>query len=194
MSTKTIMSEEDVRRTLRRMAHEIIERHHNLSEVVLVGLRTRGVPLANRLAAYIQSYENITLPVGALDIILHRDDRQSPDDAQPVVERTNIPVDINGKAVILVDDVLYTGRSIRAAMDALIELGRPRLIQLAVLIDRGHREMPIRPDYVGKNIPSARDEDIEVRLGDLDGVDEVAILKSNDHADDPIRSSNVCGE
>ncbi len=195
MSTKMIMTAEDIRRTLGRIAHEIIERHHVLGDVVLVGMRTRGVPLANRLAANIYNYERVKLPVGALDISLHRDDRHSLENGQPIVERTDIPVDIVGKSVILVDDVLYTGRSVRAAMDALIDLGRPRIIQLAVLIDRGHREMPIRPDYVGKNIPSARDEDIEVRLFEVDRVDEVTILKINGaSANDLVRSSHVQNE
>lgn len=174
---RIIMTSEDIRRTIARMSHEIIERNQDLNEVVLVGMRTRGVPLANRLAASIAGFEKAQLPVGALDISRYRDDRHRNGGSQPIVERTSIPSDINGKAVILVDDVLYTGRSARAAMDALMDVGRPRTIQLAVLIDRGHREMPIRPDYVGKNIPSARDEDIQVRLVENDSIDEVAIIK-----------------
>ncbi len=174
MSKKVIMSSEDIRRTLARIAHEIIERNKVIEHLVLVGMRTRGVPLAKRLAADIKSFEGIEIPVGALDISLYRDDLASLD-LQPVVQRTDIPVDINGKSIVLVDDVLYTGRSTRAAMDALIDLGRPRSIQLAVLVDRGHRELPIRADYAGKNIPSSRHEEIQVQLDETDGIDEVSI-------------------
>jgi len=175
MPLKTVMTAEDIRRTLARIAHEIIERNKSTGHLVLVGLHTRGVPLARRLAESIESYEKTKLLVGALDFSLYRDDLD-PSEATNAVQSTDIPSDINGKSVVLVDDVLYTGRSIRAAMDALIDLGRPRSIQLAVLIDRGHREMPIRADYVGKNLPSARHEDIQVRLAETDGVDEVAIV------------------
>src|SRR4030042_1756161 len=138
-------------------------------------MHTRGVPLAKRLAANIEGYEKSELLVGALDFSLYRDDL-TPSEAKSAVHHTDIPADIDDKSVVLVDDVLYTGRSIRAAMDALVDLGRPLSIQLAVLIDRGHREMPIRADYVGKNLPSARHEDIQVRLVETDGVDEVAIV------------------
>ncbi len=175
MPTKIVMTAEDIRRTLARIAHEIIERNKAIDHLILVGMHTRGVPLAGRLAAYIESYEKSRLLVGALDFSLYRDDLTTSQ-AKSIVQDTNIPADIDGKSVVLVDDVLYTGRSIRAAMDALIDLGRPRSIQLAVLIDRGHREMPIRADYVGKNIPSARHEDIKVRLVETDGIDEVAII------------------
>jgi pyrimidine operon attenuation protein/uracil phosphoribosyltransferase len=175
MSTKIVMTAEDIRRTLARIAHEIIERNKAIDHLVLVGMHTRGVPLAGRLAAYIESYEKSKLLVGALDFSLYRDDLTTSQ-AKSIVQDTKIPTDIDGRSVVLVDDVLYTGRSIRAAMDALIDLGRPRSIQLAVLIDRGHREMPIRADYVGKNIPSARHEDIKVRLVETDGIDEVAII------------------
>ena len=175
MPAKIVMTAEDIRRTLARIAHEIIERNKVTEHLVLVGLHTRGVPLAERLAEGIETYEKTRLLVGALDFSLYRDDLD-PSGVGPAIRRTDIPSDINGKSVVLVDDVLYTGRSIRAAMDALIDLGRPRSIQLAVLIDRGHREMPIRADYVGKNIPSARHEDIQVRLVETDGVDEVAIV------------------
>ncbi len=175
MAKKTIMTREDIRRTLARIAHEIIEQNKSLDHLILVGMRTRGVPLAKRLAANIQKFENMAVPVGALDFSLHRDDI-SPLDRQPVVQHTDIPANVDGKSIVLVDDVLYTGRSTRAAMDALIDFGRPRQIQLAVLIDRGHREMPIRPDYIGKNIPSARHEEIQVRLVETDGMDEVAIV------------------
>jgi len=178
MSEKIVMTAEDIRRTLARIAHEIIERNKTTDHMVLVGLHTRGVPLAKRLAESIEKYESSRLAVGALDFSLYRDDLD-PAEAINVVERTDIPSDITDKSVVLVDDVLYTGRTIRAAMDALIDLGRPRSIQLAVLIDRGHREMPIRADYVGKNIPSARHEDIQVRLTETDGVDEVAIVNIN---------------
>ena len=175
MSEKIVMTAEDIRRTLARIAHEIIERNKVVDDLLLVGLHTRGVPLARRLAENIERYEKSTLKVGALDFSLYRDDL-NPAEAGNDLQHTDIPSDINGKSVVLVDDVLYTGRSIRAAMDALIDLGRPRSIQLAVLIDRGHREMPIRADYVGKNIPSARHEEIQVRLIEPDGRDEVAIV------------------
>jgi pyrimidine operon attenuation protein/uracil phosphoribosyltransferase len=184
MSQKIVMTAEDIRRTLARIAHEIIERNKSTDHLILVGLHTRGVPLASRLAASIEKYESSHLAVGALDFSLYRDDLD-PSESRNVVERTKIPSDINDKAVVLVDDVLYTGRSIRAAMDALINLGRPRSIQLAVLIDRGHREMPIRADYVGKNIPSARHEDIQVRLTETDSIDEVAIVSLNDVKSSP---------
>jgi len=175
---KIVMTAEDIRRTLARIAHEIIERNKATDHLILVGMHTRGVPLAERLAANIESYEKSKLVVGALDFSLYRDDLPSSE-ANSLVQNTDIPADVDGKSVVLVDDVLYTGRSIRAAMDALIDLGRPRSIQLAVLIDRGHREMPIRADYVGKNIPSARHEDIQVRLVETDGIDEVAITSSS---------------
>ncbi len=177
MDEKILMTPEDIRRTLARIAHEIIERNKVLDRLMLIGIRTRGVPLAKRLAANIERFECLKLPVGALDFSLYRDDLSSLE-AQPTVQHTDIPSNIDGKSIVLVDDVLYTGRSIRAAMDALIDLGRPLLIQLAVLIDRGHREMPVRADYVGKNIPSARHEDIQVRLVETDGVDGVAIVSS----------------
>jgi pyrimidine operon attenuation protein/uracil phosphoribosyltransferase len=178
MSDKIVMTAEDIRRTLARIAQEIIELNKVMDHLVLVGLHTRGVPLARRLAENIERYEKSKLIVGALDFSLYRDDLD-PSEARNTLKHTDIPSDINGKSVVLVDDVLYTGRSIRAAMDALIDLGRPRSIQLAVLVDRGHREMPIRADYVGKNIPSARHEDIQVRLVETDGVDEVAIVNLN---------------
>ncbi|MGD0794940.1 MAG: bifunctional pyr operon transcriptional regulator/uracil phosphoribosyltransferase PyrR [Dehalococcoidales bacterium] len=176
MPEKIVMTAEDIRRTLARIAHEIIERNKGTGELILVGLRTRGYPLAKRLADSIEQYEKSRLKVGALDFSRYRDDLNG--NGAQNVPRTDIPSDINGKPVLLVDDVLHTGRSIRAAMDALIDLGRPRSIQLAVLIDRGHREMPIRADYVGKNIPSARHEDIQVRLVETDGRDEVAIVSA----------------
>jgi len=177
MPEKVVMSPEDIKRTLARIAHEIIERNKAVNNLILVGMHTRGVPLAKRLAADIEHFEGLKIPVGALDINLYRDDVSSLA-LRPIVHRTDIPVSVDGKSVILVDDVLYTGRSIRAAMDALIDLGRPRSIQLAVLVDRGHREMPIRADYVGKNMPSSRDEEIQVQLVEVDGIDEVAIIST----------------
>ena len=177
MAEKIVMTAEDMRRTLARIAHEIIERNKGTSELIIIGLRTRGFPLAKRLATSIQQYEGAKLNVGALDFSRYRDDLNG--NGVHKVPRTEIPYDINNKPVLLVDDVLHTGRSIRAAMDALVDLGRPSAIQLAVLIDRGHREMPIRADYVGKNIPSARHEDIQVRLAETDGRDEVAIVSAS---------------
>jgi pyrimidine operon attenuation protein/uracil phosphoribosyltransferase len=179
MPNKIIMTGEDIRRTLARIAHEIIERNKVIEQVMLIGMHTRGVPLARRLAAGIESFTGVRVPVGALDISLYRDDLSSLN-PRPVVKETDIPDDIADKVVVLVDDVLFTGRSTRAAMDALIDRGRPRLIQLAVLVDRGHREMPIRADYVGKNIPSSPHEEIKVRLEETDGIDEVAITDTAD--------------
>jgi len=176
MSKKVIMTPEDIRRTLARIAHEIIERNKAIEHLILIGMHTRGVPLAKRLAANIEDLHQFKIPIGALDIGPYRDDLSSLN-PRPVLNRTQIPSDINGKSIVLVDDVLYTGRSTRAAMDALIDLGRPRSIQLVVLIDRGHRELPIRADYVGKNIPSSRHEEIQVKLVETDGIDEVAIIK-----------------
>jgi pyrimidine operon attenuation protein/uracil phosphoribosyltransferase len=175
MSVKIVMNAEDIRRTLARIAHEIIERNKSTENLIIVGLHTRGVTLAKRLAESIEKYEKTGVSVGMLDFSLYRDDLD-PSEIKTALQSTEIPSDINGKSVVLIDDVLYTGRTIRAAMDALIDLGRPLSIQLAVLVDRGHREMPIRADYVGKNIPSARHENIEVHLIETDGVDEVAII------------------
>ncbi len=181
MTRKIIMTSEDIRRSLARIAHEIIERNKTTEHLILVGMRTRGVPLAKRLAADMEALESLKIPVGALDISLYRDDLSSLD-VQPTVQRTDIPVNIDDKSIVLVDDVLFTGRSTRAAMDALIDLGRPRSIQLAVLVDRGHRELPIRPDYVGKNIPSSRHEEIQVQLVETDGIDGVVIIKNSQDA------------
>jgi pyrimidine operon attenuation protein / uracil phosphoribosyltransferase len=191
MPEKIVMTAEDIRRTLARIAHEIIERNKGTGDLILVGLRTRGVPIAKRLADIIEQYEKSKLNVGALDFSLYRDDLNGS--GAKNVPRTDIPADINGKPVVLVDDVLHTGRSIRAAMDALIDLGRPRSIQLAILIDRGHREMPIRADYIGKNIPSARHEDIQVRLVETDGRDEVAIVSPSNNdtpAGQPVKTES----
>ncbi|MCH8813818.1 MAG: bifunctional pyr operon transcriptional regulator/uracil phosphoribosyltransferase PyrR [Chloroflexi bacterium] len=171
-----VLTADDIHRAVRRIAHEIVERNHGLDGLVLVGMRTRGVPIAQRIANAIQEFEGQPVPVGALDINLYRDDIGSPDRA-PHIQPTEMPTDIDGKTVVLVDDVLYTGRSIRAALDALTDFGRPAAIQLAVVVDRGHRELPIRPDYVGKNIPTARDEDVQVLLRETDGEDEVRIMK-----------------
>jgi len=175
MPEKILLTSREIGRALARIAHEIVERNKGVEGVVLVGMRTRGVPLAERIAEIVEGFEGITIPVGTLDIGLYRDDI-SPSELKPANQnRTDIPTSITDSRVILVDDVLYTGRSIRAAMDALMDLGRPRSIQLAVLIDRGHRELPIRADYVGKNIPSSKDEEIQVQLVEIDGVDKVVI-------------------
>ena len=176
MPEKVILNEEEIRRALTRIAHEIVERNHGCDGIIFIGMHTRGVPLSRRLAAKIDEFEHSDIPVGVLDISLYRDDLSSLE-LQPSLRPTNIPIDIAGKSVVLVDDVLYTGRSIRAAMDAVIDFGRPQSIQLAVLVDRGHRELPIRADYVGKNIPTSRDEEVVVRLKETDGLDEVAIIK-----------------
>ena len=175
MSERTLMSAEDMQRALVRVAHEIVERNKGARELLLVGMQTRGVPIAKRLAATIQSLEGIDVPVGSLDISLYRDDLSSLS-LKPTVHRTDIPVDVTDKQIVLVDDVFYTGRSIRAAMDALIDLGRPQSIQLAVLVDRGHRELPIRADYVGKNIPTSKNEEIKVEIKEVDGEDKIVIV------------------
>lgn len=169
-----IMDDQAIRRALIRISHEIIENNKGIDDVVLVGIRTRGVPLAERLAAEIESIEGRRLAVGILDITLYRDDLSTLS-YQPVVHQTEIPVDINGKTVILIDDVLYTGRTVRAALDAVIDLGRPKVIQLAVLVDRGHRELPIRADYVGKNVPTSSKEIVGVQLMPVDSADKVVI-------------------
>ncbi len=183
MSERTLMSPEDIQRALVRIAHEIVERNKGASDIILVGMQTRGVPLARRLATTIQSLEGITILVGSLDISLYRDDLSSLS-LKPTVHRTDIPVDVADKQVVLIDDVFYTGRSIRAAMDALIDLGRPQSIQLAVLVDRGHRELPIRADYVGKNIPTSRDEEIKVYVREVDDEDKVTIISPSKGATD----------
>ena len=162
-------------RALTRIAHEILERNGGAKDLALVGLRTRGVTLAHRLAAKLAAIDGATVPVGTLDITLYRDDLDLR--GAPVIRGTDIPFSIKNKTVVLVDDVLYTGRTIRAALDALIDLGRPQAIQLAILIDRGHRELPIRPDYVGKNLPTAPGERVNVRVEEVDGLDEVVIAE-----------------
>ncbi len=170
------MSAEEIRRALMRLAHEVLERNAGAQELALVGIRARGVPLAQRLSRMIAEIEGTEVPVGALDITLYRDDLAIRPD-HPVIRRTEIPFSVDGLSIVLVDDVLYTGRTVRAALDALMDLGRPRRIQLAVLIDRGHRELPIRADFVGKNVPTARDEEVLVHLQETDGVDEVLIWR-----------------
>lgn len=172
----TLLDAAAIRRSLVRIAHEIIEKNKGVDDVVLIGIRTRGIFLAQRLARFIAEFEGVELPVGELDITLYRDDRRNQP-RQPEVTRTQIPFTVTGKKVILVDDVLYTGRTIRAAMDALIDVGRPRLIQLAVLIDRGHRELPIRADYVGKNVPTSRQEVVAVALREQDGDERVLLME-----------------
>lgn len=171
-----IMDEAAMNRALTRIAHEIIERNKGIEDVVLVGIQTRGVPLAQRLAKKIQQYEGQEIPVGVLDITLYRDDLSSQPE-QPIINSTNIPFDVNGKIVVMVDDVLFTGRTARAAMDALIDLGRPKAIQLAVLVDRGHRELPIRADYVGKNVPTSINEKVYVYVAEVDGINKVIIAE-----------------
>ena len=168
-----------IERSLARIAHEILERNRGLEALALVGIRTRGVPLARRLAQAIREINQHDVPTGALDITLYRDDlMRTAVGAQPVVRRTEIPFSIDDKRILLVDDVLYTGRTIRAALDALIEFGRPRAIQLIVLVDRGHRELPIKADYVGKNLPTSTSQSVQVHLTEIDGRDEVEILES----------------
>lgn len=176
MPEKAIMSEQEISRVLIRLAHEVMEKNKGAKELLFIGLRTRGVPVAQRIAAAIKEFGQEDIPVGALDISLYRDDFPSLG-TKTVLQPSDIPTGIDGKRVILVDDVLYTGRSTRAAMDAIVDFGRPERIQLLVLIDRGHRELPIRPDYVGKNIPSSRDEEIQVRLKEIDGRDEVVVIR-----------------
>ena len=174
-----IVDADGLRRIVTRIAHEIVERNKGVDDLVLVGIRRRGVPIAQRIIEKIGEFEGKQPVMGSLDITLYRDDLSTVAH-QPVVGSTDIPVDINGKNVVLVDDVLYTGRTVRAAMDALIDFGRPRTIQLAVVIDRGHRELPIRADFVGKNVPTSRKEVIGVKVTDIDGVDSVVIKEGDE--------------
>lgn len=176
MAEVVLLNRTDIRRALTRIAHEVVERNQGTADLVLVGMRTRGVPLARRLARILAEIEGRPVPVGELDTTLYRDDL-AVRGLRPTLQQTDIPVDITGKVVILVDDVLYTGRTVRAALDALMDFGRPRRVQLAVLVDRGHRELPIRADYVGKNVPTSRREEIQVRLEEVDGTDEVLLIK-----------------
>jgi pyrimidine operon attenuation protein / uracil phosphoribosyltransferase len=169
-----VLDEAALERALTRISHEILEKNGGAADLAFVGLRTRGVTIAQRLADRIASIDGTKVPVGTLDITLYRDDLGLKSD-QPMVRGTDIPFPIKGKTIVLVDDVLFTGRTIRAALDALIDLGRPKMIQLAILVDRGHRELPIRPDYVGKNLPTSRREAVAVRLKEHDGEDGVVI-------------------
>jgi len=173
-----ILDKDTICRTLMRIAHEILEKNRGTKDLCLVGIRNRGAYLAKRLSDYIEKIENERIPVGILDITLYRDDLTLIA-AGPVVRKTEIDFDITDKNIVLVDDVLYTGRTVRAALDALMDLGRARSIQLAVLIDRGHRELPVRADYVGKNIPTAKNETVEVRLDEVDSKDEVVIIEKD---------------
>jgi pyrimidine operon attenuation protein/uracil phosphoribosyltransferase len=178
---RLLLSEDDLQRTLRRIAHEIVEGHPDISQLALVGIYTRGVTIAQRLRTLIEQFAGVAPPTGALDITFYRDDvavrtgeqRAHP---QPVVKATRLDFPLEGKSVVVVDDVLYTGRTIRAAIEALFDYGRPQRVQLAVLVDRGHRELPIRPDYVGKNLPTARDERVNVELIEVDELDRVVLI------------------
>lgn len=176
MATTKIMDKETLRRTLMRLAHEILEKNKGVKNICLVGIRTGGAVLADRLAACIKEIENAEVPLGLLDITLYRDDLTTAG-AQPILRETQINFDLTGKEVILVDDVLFTGRTIRAALDALIDFGRPSNIQLAVLIDRGHRELPIRADYVGKNIPTSLEDDVCVNLAEMGNKEDEVVVK-----------------
>ena len=174
-----ILDGEGLRRAITRIAHEIVEKNGGTDGLVLAGIRRRGYPLAQRIAARIREFEGVDVPVGALDITLYRDDlMRSPVGPQPLVRRTEIPFSIDDRKIMLVDDVLYTGRTIRAALDALIDFGRPRVIQLIALVDRGHRELPIKADYVGKNLPTSLSQSVQVRLAEIDGRDEVEIVEA----------------
>ena len=175
---RQVLSAEDIRRAVVRIAHEIVERNRGVEGLVFVGLHTRGVPLAYRLAAAVRDFEGAEVPVAALDISLYRDDIAYR--MRPVLRPSDFPVDVNGRRVVLVDDVLFTGRTVRAALDALVDFGRPRLVQLAVLVDRGHRELPVRADYVGKNVPTHLGEEVQVRLAEVDGRDEVVLVQEGE--------------
>jgi pyrimidine operon attenuation protein / uracil phosphoribosyltransferase len=170
-----LLSDQEVRRTFTRIATQIIERAQDLSQLIIIGIQTRGVPIAHILAQQIQQLEGIEVPVGAIDITFYRDDLDRIGARTP--GQTNIPIDLNGKTVVLVDDVIYTGRTIRAAMDAIVDYGRPDTVRLAVIIDRGHRQLPIQPDFVGKIVPTTRDENIKVALQAIDGRDGVELTK-----------------
>ena len=178
-TTTPLLDADGIRRALTRIAHEILERNQGPNDVILVGLRRRGVPLARRLAGLIKQFEGADVGVGELDITMYRDDLELRG-TRPEMHPTSMPADVTEKRVVLVDDVLYTGRTVRAALDAIQDYGRPRVIQLAVLVDRGHRELPIRPDYVGKNVPTARHEEVAVLLEETDGRDEVMLVRSGD--------------
>ncbi|WEG11643.1 bifunctional pyr operon transcriptional regulator/uracil phosphoribosyltransferase PyrR [Pullulanibacillus sp. KACC 23026] len=174
---KVILDEQAIRRTLTRLSHEVIERNKGVQDLVLVGIKTRGVYLARRIAERIQQIEGHPIDVGELDITLYRDDLTvRTEDREPHIKGADLPVNINGRKVILVDDVLYTGRTARAAMEAVMDHGRPASIQLAVLVDRGHRELPIRPDFTGKNVPTSKDEIVAVKVQEVDQTDEVSLI------------------
>jgi pyrimidine operon attenuation protein/uracil phosphoribosyltransferase len=176
---RIVVDAKGVERVLARMAHEVVERNRGVANLVLVGVRSRGVDIASRLASNIARIEGVELPLGIIDITLYRDDLSRSTEQPPEVKGTDIKFPIDDRHVILVDDVLYTGRTVRAALDALMDFGRPRSVQLAVLIDRGHRELPIRADYVGKNLPTAPTESVEVQILGRDGRDQVAIVDSD---------------
>src|SRR5436853_7734562 len=178
---KTLLDEDALARTLSRIAHEIIERNADLDEVALVGIHTRGVPIAQRLRRLVEERAGVAPALGAVDITFYRDDvrvrgGEAPLHAQPLVRETQLDFPLDGRTVVLVDDVLYTGRTIRAAIEALFDYGRPSRVQLAVIVDRGHRELPIRPDYVGKNLPTARNERIQVQLVEVDEIDQILLV------------------
>ncbi|GAA0331287.1 bifunctional pyrimidine operon transcriptional regulator/uracil phosphoribosyltransferase [Bacillus carboniphilus] len=178
MEKAQVMDAQAMKRALTRIAHEIIEKNKGIEDCVLVGIKTRGIYLANRLAKRIEEIEGKSIPVGELDITLYRDDlTEKTNNQEPLVKGSDIPVNIHQKKVIVIDDVLYTGRTVRAALGALVDLGRPTMIQLAVLVDRGHRELPIRADYVGKNVPTSKTEKIVVQLDEVDQVDGVTIFE-----------------
>lgn len=172
----TLLDESAIRRTLVRISHEIIEKNKGVDDIVIVGIKRRGYPLAQRLGRFIEDIEGIKLPVTSIDITLYRDDLTNENDT-PYVKDSNLDIDIEGKTVILVDDVLYTCRTVRAAIDAIIDKGRPQVIELAVLVDRGHKELPIRADFVGKNIPTAKEEIVKVEIEEVDGSDSVKIYE-----------------
>jgi pyrimidine operon attenuation protein/uracil phosphoribosyltransferase len=185
VTARQIMTADDVRRALIRISHEIVEKHGGTDGLALVGVQTRGVPLAERLASAIEINEGVRVPVGSLDISFHRDDVEHGA-RQPRVKGTDLPFPLESSTLVIVDDVLYTGRTIRAALDALVEIGRPKAVRLAVLVDRGHRELPIRADHVGKNVPTSRDERIRVHLAETDGgEDEVVIERASSGAAAP---------
>lgn len=181
---KRIQNPVQIERALTRISHEILERNGGVANLVLVGMHSRGVPLAHRISSAIERFEGVKVPVGKLDIAMYRDDISEK--GSPVMKPTDIPSDINDITVVIIDDVLYTGRSIRAAMDAISDFGRPSQMQLGVLVDRGHRELPIRADYVGKNVPTSREEDVQVRLQEIDGEDAIVITSNSDNTGDVI--------
>jgi pyrimidine operon attenuation protein / uracil phosphoribosyltransferase len=180
---RLLVDQDGLRRTLRRIAHEIVEKHPDLDRLALVGIYTRGVCLAQRLRGLVEEFTGVAVPTGALDITFYRDDvgvraGDQPAHPQPLLKATRLDFPVDGRSVVLVDDVLYTGRTIRAAIDAVFDYGRPQRVQLAVLVDRGHRELPIRPDYVGKNLPTARRERVNVQLVEVDEVDRILLLNA----------------